>query len=104
MTGVTPPLRPCVRGAARRPVVIFVLACVLVTLPALNAVNYKNDRFNEFLNYGKKVVKPGEEIGNEIIKSKVEVLGELFKQHVHGLRQKEEEEEEEEEGAETKVE
>ena len=67
--------------------VIFVLACVLVTLPTLDAVDYKNEHFNGFLNYGKKVVKPGEEIGNEIIKSKVEVLGELFKQHVHGLRQ-----------------
>ncbi|XP_063877551.1 sushi, von Willebrand factor type A, EGF and pentraxin domain-containing protein 1-like isoform X4 [Scylla paramamosain] len=87
MTGVTLPLRPCVRGAARRPVVNLVLVCVLVTLPALAAANYKTERFNGFLNYGKKVIKPGEEIGNEIIKSKVEVLGEIFKQHVHGLRQ-----------------
>ena len=62
---------------------------VLLTLPALAAAQYKTERppFNEFLNYGKKILKPGDELGNAIIKSKVEVLGEIFKQHVHGLRQ-----------------
>ncbi|KAK7069953.1 hypothetical protein SK128_021416, partial [Halocaridina rubra] len=42
--------------------------------------------FSDFLNYGKKKVKPGIELENEIIKSKVEVLGEILKNHVESLR------------------
>ncbi|XP_050712143.1 sushi, von Willebrand factor type A, EGF and pentraxin domain-containing protein 1-like isoform X3 [Eriocheir sinensis] len=84
------------RGAARRPEAprprpscLLLVVGVLLALPSLAAAQYKTERapFNEFLNYGKKILKPGDEIGNEIIKSKVDVLGEIFKQHVHRLRQ-----------------
>lgn len=72
-----------------RPSRLLIVVGVLLALPCLAAAQYKTERapFNEFLNYGKKIVKPGDEIGNEIIKSKVDVLGEIFKQHVHRLRQ-----------------
>lgn len=84
------------REAARRPEAprpgppyCLLLIVVLLALPSLAAAQYKTERppYNEFLNYGKKIVKPGDELGNEIIKSKVDVLGAIFKQHVHRLRQ-----------------
>lgn len=91
-----PLLLTSAREAARRPeaprprpLCLLLVVVVLLALPSLAAAQFKSERppFNEFLNYGKKILKPGEEIGNEIIKSKVDVLGEIFKQHVQRLRQ-----------------
>lgn len=48
----------------------------------------KYDRpYNRFLNYGRKIVKPGIELENEIIRSKVDTLGSILKLHVQKLRQ-----------------
>ena len=48
---------------------------------------YKHERpHNRFLNYGRKKVKPGIELENEILKSKVDVLGSILKLHVQTLR------------------
>ncbi|XP_076046526.1 sushi, von Willebrand factor type A, EGF and pentraxin domain-containing protein 1-like [Oratosquilla oratoria] len=50
---------------------------------------YKTERpkYDAWLNYGSKKIKPGRETENDIIKSKVEVLGQILKKHVHKLRQ-----------------
>lgn len=65
------------------------MVLLLLPLPAVAQTVYKDERppFDEFLNYGKKKVKPGRELENEVIKSKVEVLGEILKTHVQKLRQ-----------------
>lgn len=60
------------------------------TPPLHNRVysHYKYDRpYNRFLNYGRKKVKQGIGLENEIIRSKVDVLGSILKLHVQKLRQ-----------------
>ncbi|XP_047481240.1 LOW QUALITY PROTEIN: sushi, von Willebrand factor type A, EGF and pentraxin domain-containing protein 1-like [Penaeus chinensis] len=62
----------------------------LMVLAPVAVAQFKTERppYPDFLNYGKKkFTKPGIELENEIIKSKVEVLGEILKSHVHQLRQ-----------------
>ncbi|KAK4305073.1 hypothetical protein Pmani_023017 [Petrolisthes manimaculis] len=70
---------------------LLFLMLTLLLLPCLTlAQNYKATEIpshSPFLNYGQKKIKPGPEIENEIVKSKVEVLGEILKRHVQGLRQ-----------------
>ena len=52
--------------------------------------NYKQERpeYKQFLNYGVKRLKTADNkrLENEIIKSKVEVLGSVLKKHVDALR------------------
>ncbi|XP_045583570.2 sushi, von Willebrand factor type A, EGF and pentraxin domain-containing protein 1 isoform X3 [Procambarus clarkii] len=80
------------KGVARCPVrplaLLLVTVVVSSMLPTEALAQYKHERapFNEFLNYGKKKIKAGPELENEIIKSKVEVLGEILKHHVQNLR------------------
>lgn len=73
------------------PSLLLMLSVMLVVLPCMSvAQHYKVTEApsqSPFLNYGQKKIKPGPEIENEIIKSKVEVLGEILKRHVHALRQ-----------------
>ncbi|XP_071546933.1 sushi, von Willebrand factor type A, EGF and pentraxin domain-containing protein 1-like isoform X1 [Panulirus ornatus] len=86
-----------IRRTARRPIgfmkflpALLLAASGLLLMPSTVAVaQYKTERapFNEFLNYGRKKLKPGRELENEVIKSKVEVLGEILKHHVQRLRQ-----------------
>ena len=48
----------------------------------------KHERYyNRFLNYGRRIEKPGAEIENEIIQSKVNTLGAILKLHINKLRQ-----------------
>ncbi|KAK8726504.1 hypothetical protein OTU49_010282 [Cherax quadricarinatus] len=81
------------KGRATYPVqpqvLLLTMVALLLLLPLQVLAQYKSERapFNEFLNYGKKKVKAGPELENEIIKSKVEVLGEILKHHVQSLRQ-----------------
>ncbi|XP_018023070.1 uncharacterized protein LOC108679062, partial [Hyalella azteca] len=57
-------------------------------IPRRTFSRLKHDRpYNRFLNYGRKRVKPGSELENEILRSKVETLGGILKQHVQKLRQ-----------------
>ncbi|CAL4065422.1 unnamed protein product, partial [Meganyctiphanes norvegica] len=88
-------IRDGTKGAtARSPVAPAqrILGYSLLLLCLLQAVhsNYKTERpdYKQWLNYGTKRQKPtGNEIENEIIKSKVEVLGEILKKHVKKIRQ-----------------
>lgn len=71
------------------PALLLATSGLLLAHPTKALAQYKTERapFNEFLNYGRKKLKPGRELENEIIKSKVEVLGEILKHHVQKLRQ-----------------
>lgn len=68
-------------------ILLLLLLAVVVTLAQGQLYKEERPPFTEFLNYGKKKVKPGRELENEVIKSKVEVLGAILKTHIHRLRQ-----------------
>ncbi|XP_042878589.1 sushi, von Willebrand factor type A, EGF and pentraxin domain-containing protein 1-like isoform X2 [Penaeus japonicus] len=74
----------------RSPLMAVLSLLTLMVLAPVAQAQFKTERppYPDFLNYGKKkFTKPGIELENEIIKSKVEVLGEILKSHVHQLRQ-----------------
>ncbi|XP_068228821.1 sushi, von Willebrand factor type A, EGF and pentraxin domain-containing protein 1-like isoform X2 [Palaemon carinicauda] len=68
---------------------LLVALALVLCLPATLSSDFKTEKppYSDFLNYGKKKLKPGPDLENEIIKSKVEVLGEILKHHVERLRQ-----------------
>ena len=59
----------------------------LIPRRVYNRYKHHERGYNRFLNYGRRKTKPGRELENEILKSKVNVLGEILKVHVQSLRE-----------------
>lgn len=67
---------------------LIILLSTLFICGNVFSSQFKTERppYEDFLNYGIKKFKPINENENEIIKSKVEVLGQVLKNHVDKLR------------------